>query len=499
MGRRITEVLSDKPAVHALRNCQTPEAAQVVIIGGGFCGAFCAAQLAEKSSLPVEITVIEPRETLGGGVAYSSADPAHRINVPAVRMTLFPDDPTHFDKWLRAGTELLRDPAALWKDGRAYPRRAAFGAYVAELVAQRGSNRPDVTISHLRDIAVSVRRQDRKWRIETAGGIEVGADIIVLATSHPPPKPPDLLMEKLAGDAALIADPWAPGTLDSVALEHDVLIVGTGLTMADIIASLGRRGHTGQITAFSRRGQRSREHAFAAEPFAWVVTTAAPATALELSRTVRRAVAAALTQNIPWQVVLDDVRANGQMLWAALNITERRRFLRHLRSFWNAHRYRVAPQIAAEIARRQSEGSLRVRAASLRDARRVGRKIEVTIHPRGTGSTVTERVLVDNVIVTTGPAHGSVIDTISVLRDLADQGFLRADSLGLGIAADAAGRIIATDGATRPDLFVAGPLAREQYGELMGLPQVAAQPAAVAAEIAQELTVLHQRRAEERL
>ena len=40
-----------------------------------------------------------------------------------------------------------------------------------------------------------------------------------------------------------------------------------------------------------------------------------------------------------------------------------------------------------------------------------------------------------------------------------------------------------------PQLYVAGPLAREQYGELMGMPQVAGQASAVASEIARLLAV----------
>jgi uncharacterized NAD(P)/FAD-binding protein YdhS len=464
--------------------------ARVVIIGGGFCGAFCAAQLADKARAPLEIFVIEPRDSLGRGVAYSSTDPAHRINVPAARMTLFPEDPTHFDKWLRAGPYLQDDPAALWHDGHAYPRRAVFGAYVSDHVARRANARADVSIRHIRDDAIAARRDGTGWHIALAGGGEIGADIAVIATSHPPPSPPALLVERLAGDPALIANPWEPAALSRILPSDDVLIVGTGLTMADVVGSLARRGHHGYIVAMSRRGQLSREHAFAAESFAWVTATPPPLSALALSRAVRHAIKTAAARGLPWQVAMDDARANGKILWSALNLTERRRFLRHLRSFWDTHRYRVAPQLAAEIAHRRSAGTLRVLAASLRDVRKAGAKIEVTVHPRGKQSGQTERLIVDRIIVTTGPAHGDVVANIAVLRSLADQGFVQADRLGLGIAVDEIGRPIGSDGVVRSDLFVAGPLARERYGELMGLPQVAVQPDSIASDIANELVFL---------
>jgi 2-polyprenyl-6-methoxyphenol hydroxylase-like FAD-dependent oxidoreductase len=94
------------------------EPARVVIIGGGFCGAFCAAELAAAARGPVAITIVEPRPVLGAGLAYSATDPAHRVNVPAARMTLHPDNPTDFDDWIRRHGVLEADPAARRAGGR---------------------------------------------------------------------------------------------------------------------------------------------------------------------------------------------------------------------------------------------------------------------------------------------------------------------------------------------------------------------------------------------
>jgi uncharacterized NAD(P)/FAD-binding protein YdhS len=67
---------------------------------------------------------------------------------------------------------------------------------------------------------------------------------------------------------------------------------------------------------------------------------------------------------------------------------------------------------------------------------------------------------------------------------MATQGLITSDPLGLGLAVDAKSHAVGANGVSTPDVFVVGPLARGRFGELMGLPQVAEQPDAVAAHLA---------------
>lgn len=456
--------------------------AVVAIIGGGFSGAFCAAELAVKSPSPVEIIVIEPRPKLGAGVAYSATDKAHRLNTPAVKMSLFPDRPAHFEDWLQRSGVLEDDPATSAHDGHNYPRREVFGRYMAGLVEQCGAARREVTIEHRRARAASADATGDGFLVRFEDGGTLRADYLVLAVSHPAPAAPKLLAA--LGAPAVIANPWVPGVLAAIPADHDVLIVGTGLTMADAVATLARQNHRGHVTAFSRRGQLSRGHHFTATPCTWFASHQPPQTALALSQTIRRLIVEAEREGLPWQAVLDDVRSNAKLIWDALDLTERRRLLRHLRTFWDSHRYRVAPQIEQAVRAKRADGSLNVLAATLRSAEQADGRIRVTLHPRHTPAETAVQVTVDTVVVTTGPSHKDVVESNPILASLAAQGALRADELGLGIKVDAASRALRADGTPDPALFVAGPLAREQFGELMGLPQVAAQPSAVADAIA---------------
>jgi len=453
--------------------------ARVVIVGGGFTGAAVAFHLAARAP-GTTIRVVEPRSALGAGLAYSTRDPAHRINVPAARMSLVPDDGDHFARWLDASGILASDPEARLPDGRAFPRRAVFGRYVGEHLAG-----PLATgaVEHVRDAALSVGRTPDGFAVALASGRTIDADLVVVATSHPPPQVPDGLAAALAGHPGLIGDPWVDDMAEAVGPRERVLVVGTGLTMADVVASLDRRGHVGPITAVSRRGQRSQGHASApVEPFG---TFGAEPTAVALLAHLRRTLAEAAGRGLPWQSVLDALRAQGAAVWRAMPDEERRRLLRHLRPYWDTHRFRIAPQVEAVLRRREREGTLTIAAARVDAARPSGRAIAVSLRARGARRPV--EALFDRVVVTTGPAHGRIFETSPFLGSLRDAGLATADPFGLGIAVDRESRPLDRLGRPVAGVLVAGPLARGTFGELMGLPEVAEHAVAVAGAAARQI------------
>ena len=136
-------------------------APRIAIVGGGFTGAAVATHLALRTPAALAVDVIEPRAMLGGGVAYSSLDPAHRTNVAAARMSLFPDDESHFTRWLTDTRALEDDPDAVLADGRIYPRRRIFGNYVADQL-DRAARTGQAMVRHLRDRAIKIRTSQRR-------------------------------------------------------------------------------------------------------------------------------------------------------------------------------------------------------------------------------------------------------------------------------------------------------------------------------------------------
>ncbi|WP_156615197.1 FAD/NAD(P)-binding protein [Agrobacterium vitis] len=451
----------------------TPPQAQkpptIAIIGGGFTGAAVAWNLARKTQPGrVRIVIYEPRARLGGGLAYDTSDPAHRINVPADRMSLDPDAPLDFLDWIGKHQRDEEDKEAALDDGRIFPRRRDFGVYIASKLAPYLA---DNRIDHIKSDVVALDQTTRGWRVTQADGATLEADDVVIATSHPSPRPPKALAAILEGHPRFIPDATVPDALNAIRPDDAVLIVGNGLTGADIAASLLARKHQGPITSISRRGLRSRGHAGTIqEPYGDFIDPASRSIR-HLTRRIREQINHAAAEGISWHAVLDAVRAQAQEIWGGLPLDERRRLVRHLRPFWDVHRFRIAPQVEGAINQAISRGQMEILAASVHMASYDGPKIRISL--RLARSTEKVSRVVDAVVIATGPAHGAIIDNQPYLRNLALKGLIGLDPTGLGLHCDRQSRLLDQRGAVTPGLLVAGPLARGTFGELMGLPQVA--------------------------
>jgi uncharacterized NAD(P)/FAD-binding protein YdhS len=451
----------------------------IAIVGGGFSGAVLAWHLHRTAPGKHNIVIVEPRDEIGRGLAYDSFDPAHRINVPALKMNLDYDKEGHFEQWLIASGYPAHDPVAQLP-GALFPTRAAFGDYVNAHVRQLGS-----AVTHLKTTARAIVPQPGGYRIATDDGGEIAADAVVLAVCHTPPQVPSSLAP-LQSDARFIANPWQRDVLRNIAPDHRVLIIGTGLTMADIVASLDRQGHRGNILAVSRRGRRSQPHATEQmEPFGEFAENP-ERTTLSLLRRVRRTIAEAACEGLSWHPVLDQLRLQGVDIWRALPLHERARLVHHLRPFWDTYRFRIAPQVDDVIRRRIADGTFDIRAGSIRASAAQDRDLAVDLRPRRSGAW--ERHAFDAVVIATGPAHGTVFESNALLGQIGSAGLARPDPLGLGIDVDLQGRAINRDGAAAQALFVAGPLARGTFGELMGAPDLARHARNIAETIAREHT-----------
>ena len=446
-------------------------APRLAVLGGGLTGAALAIHALRAASGPLAVEIVEPAEALGRGAAYGTADPAHRINVPSHRMSLFPDDPGHFTRWL-FDRAVLPDPASTVAEGDHYVPRAAFGAYAADALARAVAEAaPRATLRHHRARASAVTPCGPGWRVAFEGGGGFEADAVALCTGHPAPVAPCPVSEAALAHPGLVADPWRAEAFARVAPDAAVLVVGTGLTMLDAMATLDRRGHRGPVLAVSRRGLLPRPQGGFRDGFDPFASTPLPCTAVELLRILRdgldRPAPEPDSLGVGWQEVADAFRSRLAPLWSALPPSEQRRVARRLLPFWEVHRFRAAPQPFALVERWRAEGRLGIERAALAGLDVRDGRLVAALRGPGRGS---EGRAFDAAVICTGP--GSALDADPLVRDLVARGLARPDGIAVGVAVDRDSRTVDRAGTVRDGLRAFGPLTRGSFGEMTGEPDI---------------------------
>ncbi|GHF55391.1 FAD/NAD(P)-binding protein [Seohaeicola zhoushanensis] len=451
-----------------------------IILGGGFTGAATAIQLARHATDPLDICIVEPRETVGGGIAYGGNDPDHRVNGTHELLILFPEDLGHFARWYAADRGLERDPEAFWPaTGVTFVRRSDVRRYLGGMVAELARENPSGSrIRHQRGRAVAVARQTKGLKVTLEDGLVLDADTLVLAAAGQSPSVPRGVSAKAAGAPGFIADPLRSGALDGPDRDASVLLVGTGLTAADVIASLARRGHRGPICAISRRGLRPQPQGAAPDIAKLVERLARPMprflerhgsklTLMQTYRALRADLALAEAQGGDAKSAFDDVRDAAARLWPGYSLEEQGRFLRHLKPWYDVYRYRMVPQTGAVLDHLESTGQLTFRRSRFLRADLDGSEFVVTMSGGSEGDW-TERF--DAIVLCTGPR---TLDHSPLFASLQEAGIARPDLLGLGIEVDAENRVHDRDGRPQDDVFAYGLLTRGAFGDMTAIPQIA--------------------------
>ncbi|MES2988984.1 MAG: FAD/NAD(P)-binding protein [Pseudomonadota bacterium] len=422
----------------------------VAIIGAGFSGTLQAINLLRHDG--PRATLIERAPVAGTGLAYGAAHPSHVLNVRAANMSAFPDDPSHFVRWLEA-RGVADAPAA-------FIPRVTYGEYLRELLEaalRDPSGRLTLVRGEVEDLEfandVKVRMRDRT----------VEADAAVLAVGNlPPHDPPGLDPEKLSA-SRYKGDPWQASVPENLADTDTVLIIGTGLTMVDVVLLLDARGFKGRIVALSRRGLLPRSHAPGS---AWDKIVERPAsTASQLLHGVRER-----GEAIGWRNAVDELRPFTQAMWGNATDAERGRFLRHLRPWWDVHRHRLAPEVYARLMAVADRGQLEVIAGKTMGFNEQPDGIHVSFRRRG--SNETEALLAQRIVNCTGPLGDLARTEEPLLQKLAASGHIRPDAAHLGIDVDNQGQTIAADGSPNGNLYALGPMTRGAFWEIVAVPDI---------------------------
>jgi len=448
---------------------------RIAICGGGASGVLLLNALRRHAQRGVQVSIIEPRDRLGGGVAYSTDSKLHLLNVPAGNMSTGPNAQDAFLQWLRA--ERSRAPWN-WSAGDFAPR-ALFGEFLRSL-ADKADSAPNLQLSWLRTMADSLAPIRGGWEIVLAHGAPIQADVVVLAMGNETPAP---IGEHLMPQerSFVINDPWDRESKAEIPSNAPVMLLGTGLTAVDVaVELLAKRGHTGQIIAVSRRGLLPRPQGAAVAVPPHVVRYLQSASIRDIVRLVKQ-YATQDSSGSRLRGIIKELRRLAPSIWARSTPRERQRFMRHLKPYWDVYRHRVAPAIHRRITAALASGQLKVvrgRMEAIECLREQG-AVRVSIRqPHGKLSLEVARV-----VNCTGPRSDPALSANPLLQSLVGDGVARADSLGLGLATDDRSRVIGANGAAHADLFALGALSRGARFETTAIPEISEQVDIVARQI----------------
>lgn len=423
----------------------------VAIVGAGFSGTLQAINLLRHDG--PRATLIERSPVAGTGLAYGAAHPSHVLNVRAGGMSAFPDDPQHFVRWLEA-RGVTDAPGA-------FVPRIIYGEYLRELL-EAGLRDPAGRLTLVRGEVEDVAL-DGKVTLRLADRRAIHADAAVLAMGNlPPHDPPGLEPDRLP-DARYKGDPWDASVPEDLGEADTVLVIGTGLTMVDVVLLLEARGFRGRIVALSRRGLTPRSHGPAAD---WERIGERPTTiASQLLRGVRER-----GENIGWRNAVDELRPFTQAMWGNASEAQRERFLRHLRPWWDVHRHRLAPEVYARLMAVIDRGQLEVIAAKTIGFEERPGGVQVSFRRRGADAG--ETMLVQRIINCTGPLGDLSRTQEPLLQKLAARGHIRPDAAHLGIDVDNQGQTIDASGRPNANLYALGPMTRGAFWEIVAVPDI---------------------------
>jgi uncharacterized NAD(P)/FAD-binding protein YdhS len=443
---------------------------RIAIIGGGATGALVAVHLARRFDAgQAEIVLVEPRRDVGRGLAYSTRDPRHLLNVRVGNMSAFADQPDHLLAWLREqGTRSGVDCPTEF----CFIPRSTYGAYISDLVGRAFASR---AVRCMHDTCIDAVKSADGVALHLASGGTIVADRVVLATGFGA-KP------ALGGMPA--AQAWTDGLLDDLPGDAPILILGAGLTMVDMAVSLDRRGHRGPITVVSRRGLLSSAHRPVASRQLSADAVPFGAELSELLAWLRGLAARMSADGADWRSAVDALRPYAQQLWCTMSSEQKRRFLRHARVYWDVHRHRMAPEIERHMMRLRSSGRLTIVAGRVLSAVQRPDGVQVQIARRGVDAI--ENRCFARIVDCTGQPDDPRQSENPLIRALLARGIASVDALGIGLDVAEDYALVDSSGDPSRHIRVIGPLARAAFWECIAIPDIRLQCENIADSFAAE-------------
>lgn len=436
----------------------------IAIIGAGVSGTLVAINLLQTNRQhPIRICLIEKSGNIGPGLAYSTSEAAHLLNIEAGDMSIFLDKPGHFTDWLRE-RHLLFSP-------QDFVPRNIYRRYLQEVFeATVASHATSTSVELIAEEAIDLFIRENQAIIILKNGEKLFCDKVVLAMGNFPPANlalPDCSYEK---DSRYFQNPWSENAFQQLAKEATVLLIGTGLTMIDMVLALHQQQHRGQIVAVSTYGVLPQIHKATPAYPSFFEEIKQAEDLIAMISIVKKHLRHARTLGLDWRAVVDALRPDMQKIWFLLSLSDKKRFLRHIGHRWGVVRHRMPQDAAAIIAHMQERGQLQVIAGTITHLLPVPEGINVTYTTRKTKQEI--HLLAQRVLNCTGPESNIEQIVCPLIHNMLAGGLLRSDPLQLGACTTPEGALITRGGNRLDQVYTLGPAMKGILWECVAVPEI---------------------------
>ena len=447
----------------------------VAVIGGGCSGVTLSIQLMRLCRSALSIVVVDRSTRPGRGIAYDTRCDDHLLNVRVKSMSALAGELNHFNDWIAESRNGNITPDA-------FVSRGLYGEYLEHTLRSTLQSNPHCQMTYLTGNAISLSRREYGFGVRLECGIDIRSTIVVLAMGNA--RPCDPLRGKNIAKHLYADYAWDRRALDGIPADGEVVLLGSGLTAVDQVLGLRAQGFQGRITMVSRRGKLPTVHRVSS---AWTSDwgAALPVTVSSATKELRRQISVASQSEMDWRSVVDSLRPWTSSIWKQWSLEERRRFLRHVRPYWEACRHRLPPDTNRTILELIASGSLRVLAGRVSEVTPRDTQVHLNILLRGGRENV--KISTERIINCTGSGT-SDRQQEPFVENLFEAGLASYDPLGIGIGTDDHGRVIGTSGELSADLYALGPLRKGTLWETTAVPEIRDQALLLAERITDQLS-----------
>ena len=377
-------------------------------------------------------------------------------------MSAFPDDTEHFYRWLKEN-DYKYQPSDF------VPRRL-YGKYLREVISKSILyNNSNAKINIIDDEAVDVLDDEIGAQVILKSGEILFSDQAILAFGNFPPPQPPLSDLSFADSKKYFQNSWDSAIYDKISSNDDVLIIGTGLSMIDVVLNFYQNKHKGKIFALSTRGLLPATHKFSQPipPFNGEVTSQFKVSGI--MKTVREKIGEVELSGGDWRTVIDAFRPIAQKVWLNLEETEKRRFVRHLRRIWDVSRHRMPNECADVLTEMQSANQFHLKKGRLREIKLSDeRKFEVIYANNG----LRNKISVNAIVNCMGSESNLNRVEVPLIKNLLTKGLITTDPLNIGINALPDGRTINKIGGVSNTIFILGTALKGVLWESTAIPEI---------------------------